>query len=277
MPSAKQYLAARVAERAAVAREDRFGTRGRLFRLWHETPQPPGWVFAIVEPIQKEAVRQVEVLTRTLAAAQSLESSAPVSISSRPSTKTYYAVAITNLRDSPIESLAFDHYRPGSDRPSGGESIEFPGVDPDVRDGHGRIRPGETRELPFSRRIEDAAQLPKVRLRYVFYDDLSFEGAALEREELSRRREQRADDIAFANAVRAELPRISDAELRAFLVQKRTERAAHLLTLKRTPEVSAVDRMIEDLARSPERLREDAAAAIARDEEQRRRLLRHIR
>ena len=117
MPSAKQYLAARVAERAAVAREDRSGTRGRLFRLWHE----------------------------------------------------------------------------------------------------------------------------------------------------------------ITNAVRAELPRISDAELRAFLMQKRTERAAHLLTLKRTPEVSAVDRMIEDLARSPERLREDAAAAIARDEEQRRRLLRHIR
>ena len=266
---AKQYLAARVAERAAVVREDRSGTRGRLFRLWHETPQPPGWVFAVVESIEKEAMRQAEVLNWKVAVPQSLESAAPLLITSRPSTKTDYVVAIRNLRETPIEELAYDYYEPGNDRPSGGVAARA------GRDG--LIAAGQTREFQSSRAIKDPALLPSVKLRYVLFDDLVFEGPASERAELFRRREHLADDIAFANAIRAELAKVPDAELRAFLVKKRTERAAHLLTLKRTPEVSAVDRMIEELARSPERLRESAAAAIADDEQQRQRLLRHVR
>ena len=195
---AKEYLAARAAERAAVAPTDHSGTRGRLFRLWYETPQPPGFVFAIVGSIEKEAARQAEVLTRTLAARQSLESAAPVSIASRPSTRTHHVVAISNLRDSPIEAVAFDHYPPGIDRPSGGVSMDFCTTDPAARDGRGRIAPGETREFPFSRQIPDPGRLPTVRLRYVLFDDLSFEGRGADRDELFRRREDIADDMAFA-------------------------------------------------------------------------------
>jgi hypothetical protein len=40
---------------------------------------------------------------------------------------------------------------------------------------------------------------------------------------------------------------------------------------------SALDLLIEDAARSPARLRETAAATIARVEQQRLRLLRHVR
>lgn len=274
---AKAYLAARVAERSAVALTDHSGTRGRLFRLWRETPQPPGFVFAIVDSIEKEAARQAEVLTRTQAAPQSLESAAPVSIASRPSTRTNYVIAISNLRDSPIEAVAFDHYPYGTDRPSGGESMDFCTTDPAARAGRGRIGPGETREFPFSREIADSAALPKVRLRYVLFDDLSFEGRGADRDELFRRREETADDMAFANGVRAELAKVSDSDLREFLQKRKTERIAHLLALKRLPSAYALDRMIEDAARSPARVRETAAAAIAHDEQQRLRLLRHVR
>jgi hypothetical protein len=253
------------------------GTRGRLFRLWHETPQPPGFVFAIVQSIEKEAARQAEVLTRALAAPQSLESAAPVLIVSRPSTRTHYVIAISNLRDSPIEAVAFDHYPYGTDRPSGGEAMDFCTTDPAARDGRGRIAPGETRELPFSREMRDSATVPEVRLRYVLFDDLSFEGRDADRDELFQRREETADDMAFTNGVRAELANVSDSDLRDFLQKKKTERIARLLSLKRLPSAYTLDRMIEDAGRSPARLRETAAAAIARDEQQRLRLLRHVR
>jgi hypothetical protein len=217
------------------------------------------------------------VLTRTLAARQSLESAAPVSVASRPSTRTHYVVAISNLRDSPIEAVAFDYYLPSIDRPSGGNAMDFCTTDPAARDGRGRIAPGETREFPYSREIPDPGRLPTVRLRYVLFDDLSFEGRGADRDELLGRREDIADDMAFANGVRAELANVSDSDLQQFLQNKKTDRVAHLLSLKRLPSASALDRMIEDAARSPARLRETAAPAIARDDEQRLRLLRHVR
>lgn len=274
---AKEYLAARVAERSAVAPIDHSGTRGRLFRLWHETPQPPGFVFAVVKSIEREAARQADVLTRMLTAPPSLESAAPVSIASRPSTKTVHVVAISNLRDSAIEAVAFDHYLPGSDRPSGGRSMDFCTTDPTARDGRGRIAPGETREFSFSQEIADLARLPNVRLRYVLFDDLSFEGRDTDRDELFRRREELADDLAYANGVRKELANVPDGSLRELLQKRKAERSAYLLSLKRLPSAYALDRMIEDAARSPSQLRETAAAAVARDEEQRLRLRRHVR
>lgn len=274
---AKAFLAARVAERSAVARTDHSGTRGRLFRLWHETPQPPGFVLAIVESIEKEAARQAEVLTPTLPARQSLESASRVSIVSRPSTRTHYVVAIRNLRESPIEAVAFDYFQPGIDRPSGGDAMDFCTTDRATRDGRGRIAPGETREFPFSREIPDPGRLPTVRLRYVLFDDLWFEGRGPDRDELFRRREDIADDMAFANGVRAELANVPDSDLQTFLQNKKTDRIAHLLSLKRLPSAYALDRMIEDAARSPARLRETAAAVVAHDEENRLRLLRHVR
>jgi hypothetical protein len=81
-----------------------------------------GICICVVASIEKEAARQADVLTRTLAAPQSLQSADTVSIAPRPSTKTRYVVAISNLRDSPIEAIAFDHYPLRSDRPRGGES-----------------------------------------------------------------------------------------------------------------------------------------------------------
>jgi hypothetical protein len=274
---AKEDLAARVAERAAVSPTDHSGTRGRLFRLWQQTPQSPGFVFALVESSEKEAARQAELLKRTLAAPQSLESAAPVSIASRQSTKTQYVVAISNLRDSAIEAVAFDHYLSSSDRPSGGQAMDFCTTDPAARDGRGRIARGETREFPFSRETAASATPPRVRLRYVLFDDLSFEGRGADRDELFRRREELADDMAYANGVRAELAKVPDGDLQKFLEKKKTERVAYLLSLKRFPSVYALDRVIEDAARSPARLRETAAAAIAREEEQRLRLRRHVR
>jgi serine/threonine protein kinase len=68
-----------------------------------------------------------------------------------------------------------------------------------------------------------------------------------------------------------------DADRRA-----RFERESHVLAAlnhsqKGMPIASALDRITEDAVRSPERLRETAAAAIARDEEQRLPLRRHVR
>ena len=273
---AKEYLAARVAERSAVANSDHSGVRGHLARLWHQTPQAPGFVLAMVESIEKDMARQAAMLTRAQPP-PSLQSAAPVSLTSRLLTKTHYVVALRNLRDSPIEAVAFDYFEPGSERPSGGQSMDFCTTDPAARDGFGRINPGETRESRFSRDIAHSAAVPKIMLRFVLFDDLSFEGRSADRDELLRRREEIADDMAFANTVRAALANVPAGDLREVLQKKKTERIAHLLSLGRLPRVHALDGMIEDAARSPQRVRETAAAVVAREEEQRRRLLRHVR
>jgi hypothetical protein len=187
------------------------------------------------------------------------------------------ALGIARWRNERREHAEDAKYPYGTDRPSGGESMDFCTTDPAARDGRGRIGPGETREFPFSRETADSATLPKVRLRYLLFDDLSFEGRDADRDELLRRREETADDLAFANGVRAALANVSDSDLRDFLQDKKTERIARLLSLKRLPSTYALDRMIEDAARSPARLRETAAAVIAHDEQQRLRLLRHLR
>ena len=229
----------------------------------------------MIDPIRREAARQLEALTRTLSAPQTLESKLPVSISSQRSVKTEYVVAVKNLRAVPIEALAFEHYAPGHNQASGGQTADFCLAGPDSRSGRGRIAPDETREFAFSTRIDDPSHLPTLKLRYVLFDDLSFEGAAVERDRLFRRREQQADDLAFAAAVLRDLSAGPVQRVEEFLEQKRAEHGRLLLGRARLPDAPHLDRILEVVRRSPERLPETAAAMIQDLERQRERLLRH--
>ena len=268
--NAKQHLAARAAERAVQVSGDPSGIRGRLWRIWIDTPRPPGWLSVAIEPIRREAERQVAVLTQRSTTAQGLESAAPVVLSSKRAALTEYVAVVKNLRDVPIEAIGFELLEPEGRR--SGHTVDYC----TAAGGGGRISPGESREFRLDAKIRDEARLPTLRISFLIFADLVYEGEAAKRDALLRAREQQADDIAFANTARAEAMTKSGSDALAFLVAKRTERDLAMQTQGRQPRLRLLDDLIEQARRSPESLREDSAVAQEL-ERQRGLLLRHMK
>lgn len=277
--NAQQYLAARVAERPAPASSRSAGIRGRVLDIWQPFSRPErGALFARAERVREEAEGHLATLRRTLSLPQTLEAAAPVFVSSDRIVRDEYVASIVNRRDVPIEAVGFEIVPAGEERPSSGQSSDFCLADVEVGPGSsGRIAAGNTREFPVSTAITDASQLPTLRLTFVLFDDLSFEGSVAERDRLFQRREHQADDLAFAHRIRTELAALPADAVHAFLVEKRTERTKQLLAQGRRPDVRSLDEMIEQARRSPEGLRQTDSATIERVEAQRQRLLRHAR
>ena len=139
--------------------------------------------------------------------------------------------------------------------------------------GSGRIQPHEVREVPLGR-SPDAGVL---RLRYVLFDDLSFEGSSEGRDYLLRSREARAADYAFAIDVIAKASAMPPNEARAFVAAKRAE----YVSLPRTKEGIArdahnLDDYIRQLADSPDRAAAGAKSFQDQLERERQRLVRHL-
>lgn len=275
--TAKWHLTARAAERTAQAPRDPSGIRGRLTRIWHESPQPPGWLSAVLEPIRREAQRQHAALTRRPATPPSFEAASPVAVSSQRATLTEFVTSVKNFREVSIEAFGIEMFEPGETRPRGGVSTDFCPIDPSAPGrGNGLIAPGESRELRFGTPVRDSARLPIVRMAFVMFDDLVFEGPAARRDTLLLSRERQADGIAFANAVRAEAAARPAGEALAFLDKKRAERITQLYEQGREPDVRLLDDLINEAKVSPERLRENVAV-VKELERQRQRLLRHLK
>jgi hypothetical protein len=272
--NAKQHLAARAAERAVQVSGDPSGIRGRLWRIWIHTPRPPGWLSAVIDPIRREAERQLAVLTQRSTTAPALESASPVVLSSKRAALTEYVAVVKNLRDVPIEAVGFEILEPGGRR--SGQTADYCTADRASPGGGGRISPGESREFRLDAKIRDEARLPTLRISFVIFADLVYEGEAAKRDALFRAREQQADDIAFANTVRAGAMTKSGADVLAFLVARRAERDLAMQTQGRQPRLRLLDDLIEQAKRSPESLRENSAVAQEL-ERQRGLLLRHLK
>jgi hypothetical protein len=189
------------------------------------------------------------------------------------SAATEHVAVIENLRDIPIEAFGLEHVDPVSGRPTGGQRSDFclaePGPD---TTGRSRIQPKEVREV----RLSGAPGREVVRLSFVLFDDLSFEGRADERDQLLRAREATAADYAVAIDAITRASALPPGEARAFVTARRAERALARRPDGRAHDVSVIDEFIRQLTDSPDRAVAGAKGFLDHIERQRQRLIRHL-
>jgi hypothetical protein len=183
---------------------------------------------------------------------------------------------IENRRTVPIEAYGLELLDPVTRRPRSGRGSDFCNTEQPLEPGSGAIKPGEIREIPLLIPVGPDEALPPVRLSYVIFDDLSYEGDVAPREEALRRREERAADYAFAAAVLGQVAARPASEAQTFLTEKRTERARQLEATGRRGNLMLVDDLLRQAKESTDRFLANAKYMQERFERQRERLLRHL-
>jgi hypothetical protein len=187
------------------------------------TPRPDGWLARVLVHHRDQLMNFRRAMMRPLfhapsAAGQTGASrvgSVAVRVVNEPMTSVF--VTIENLRDVPIEAYEFRVYEsPTQVGPSSGHRSD----NCIVIDGPGeRIQPREVRSI----QLGDRAVTPAGQLRFVLYDDLTFEGSIEARNELFKRRERDAEEYAYWIAALGEARSKPPAEIREFLTTKRRE------------------------------------------------------
>jgi hypothetical protein len=186
---AREYLADRAADSSAHIRDDAGGTQGQLFSLSRNGSS----VLSAVDGVRAGAQQRLNQLQPWASISVDGRKIESVPLTNERAASSRYTVVIENLADTPIEALAYDI----STRTGGqGSSMDFCGVPPGVGRRFGPIAPGETREEPYFREVKEGEDPPAVRLRYVMFENLSFEGSAADRDEVLTNRERSAADAA---------------------------------------------------------------------------------
>ena len=160
----------------------------------NDVSRPPRWIRAVLEHRRAEAQDRLAVLDRPMT--RSLQRPGEVTsvgITSKAAVSRKLYAVVENLRNVPIEALSFGRYAPHDNRFEGGLTSDFCTA-LESPPGHGRIAPGERRELPLSWDRQADGTLPKIALRMVMFDDLRWEGSASERDSVLGQRERRCDD-----------------------------------------------------------------------------------
>ena len=190
------------------------------------------------------------------------------------SAPTEFVATIENLRDVPIEAFGLKLVDPATKRVLLGQGADFCLGEPQPAErGSGRIQPREVREVLLGSSPDGAV----LRLSYVLFDDLSFEGSSEGREELLRRREARAADYTFAIDVISKASAMPPNEARAFVAAKRAEYVSLPRTKGGMPrEADNLDDYLRWLADAPDRAAAGAKQFTDRLERQRQRLVRHL-
>jgi hypothetical protein len=281
-PDVRRFIAARAAERSSDAVADPSGLRQKLLGALRQFP-PGGEVWSALDRIRADAQREFAAISRrppegTPVDAVTLVSS--VAIASQRSTAATFVGAIENLRAVPIEAYEFELVEPGSARVRGSTGTDYCPVEPDLsRRGTGPIQPHELRELPLGGRVKADEPQPRIRLAFVLFDDLSFEGDAAKRDRVLRDRETRAGDYAFMIDVFARAAVLPAADARALVLAKRAERLKQLEEEGRSGHtaVSYLDDVIRESTATPERGPMLAGRLRVTLERQRQQLLRHVR
>jgi hypothetical protein len=188
-------------------------------------------------------------------------------------TKTY-AVAIENLRDMPIEAVGFDELAPDG-RTRGSERVDFCLADPDDRTpGRGRIQPHERREFPVSPQTD---RPPRYTLTLVIFDDLSYEGSIEARDEVLRRRADRAFEYEFAVQALKSVPALAVRGIEGFLTGRRTDWAQRLQEQGKSPGAGGpLEEALRQARESPERFQANVDVYRGAIEQQLARLRRHL-
>ena len=276
----RAYLASRLADRAGqvVQNPNAPEVRWQLQEVLRRYPSGPE-VWSGLEPLRADMQKELAALTTQppagASAAVGAVTSAAILKQDRVTSGTVVAT-IENLRTVPIEAHGLEILDPVTRRPRSGQGADFCNSEPQPEPGSGPIKPGEIREIPLLIPVGPDEALPPVRLAYVIFDDLSYEGAVAPREEALRRREERAADYAFAASVLGQAAGRPASEIQTFLMQKRAERARQLQTAGRRENLMEIDELIRQAKESPDRLLANATYMQERFERQRDRLVRHL-
>ena len=278
-PDLRAYLTSRLADRAGqvVANPNTPGVRWKLQEVLRRYPSGPD-VWSGLDALRADTQRELVALTRQppgIAPATGAVTSVAILTQDRAASGTLVAT-IENLRAVPIEAFRVELLRPTGGGTSGLE-MEFCDSDPSQELGRGPIKPGEIREIPRFGSIGPNDALPSVRLSYVIFDDLSYEGDVAGRDDALRRREERATDYAFVAAVLGQVAGRSAAEVQPFLMEKRAERARQLQASGRTEMLMLIDELIRQAKEAPDRLLANAKSMRERYERQQQRFVRHVK
>ena len=270
-PDLRRHLSDHISERISQVPDDVSGFRNKLQTVLLQHPSRSD-VWRALDRLRLEAQAALTWNTREPAAGSrggvgDVISSAAISRQEQIETTTY-DVAIENLRGVPIEAVGFETFDPATNRPKGGQtsdSWEHPVL---------MIQPKEIRKLSFFSDVNPLAP-PALRLTFVLFDDLSFEGSTAARDELFRHREAQADEYAHGIAVVKQIAALPPGEVEAFLVAKRAERARQVFSEGRRDYFPLLDGLIREAKSAPERFVAGAKARADHMERQRQRLLRH--
>jgi hypothetical protein len=273
---ARAFLTARLVERASQAVKDSSTVRSRLQRVLQQYPSGPDVWFPL-DRLRADARRELAALPPeppTLSTTSgAADPSAGVGLSWKPSAAKEFVAVVENLRDVPIEAYRLEVVDPVTARPRSAQGSDFClGERTPIERGRGRIEPHEPREVFLGSTVRDGI----LRLSFVLFDDLSFEGSPEQRDELLKDREARAADYAYAVDVIAKASELPPNEARAFAIAKRAERATLRQAGGRTSDVSPIDEYIRQLTESPERATANAKGFSELLERQRQRLIRHV-
>jgi hypothetical protein len=277
-PDVRSYLAMRAKERAGQVTRDFSGIGDKLQTVLRgSTSGPDEW--RRFDRLLVEARTERALLTRRPSATETSPATRPVTsvtIESQHRTgTTAYVASVENLRNVEIEAFGFELVDAVSARPTSAQRHDFCLAEPEGR-GDGRLAPYETREFQLGVTPDPNEPLPLIRITFVLYDDLSFEGRAADRDDLLRDREGRADDYAFALAALAKAAALPPDQAPAFLAAKRAERARQLQTEGRNGDLYTLDDLIRQANASPERIGQIAQSMHEVLERQRSRLVRHL-
>jgi hypothetical protein len=273
----RRYLSDRASERAGVAPTDPSGVRTKLAGAFYRHPSGPD-VWDAVDRVRVETQAALAWMTRELpgtATARVVETVSSAAIAAQELAKTStFVAAIENLRDVPIEAVGFEVLEQGSNRRPSSRRFDYCLAAEQGRR-PGRIQPKEIREEAFGMDANPDKPLPGVRLSYVLFDDLSFEGATDYRDELFRSREVQADDYASGIAALRQIATVKASEVDAFLTSKRAERARQLQTEGRRGDLLILDNLIRNAKQSTAQFLTGAKARLESLERAHQRLIRH--
>jgi hypothetical protein len=195
-PDLRRYLSERAIERAGQVTSDVSGVRRKLQEVLQRYPSGPD-VWIGLDRLRDETLAELAKVTRQPsggAGGGAVDAVSSVAIvAQEQGTTTTYVAAIENLRGAPIEAMGFEVLEPGSSRVQGGQTSDFCGG--------GGIQPKEIREMSFGSRVDPNA-LPVVRLTFLLFGDLSFEGSMVHRDELLRHREKTGRKCSPAGAAK---------------------------------------------------------------------------
>jgi hypothetical protein len=274
-PDARAFLAERLLERGRQAANDPSTVRSRLQRVLDEYAFGPQ-IWMPLDRLRADVRRELAALPpeppSRADGPDAAGSIAGVVLSWERSSAKEFVAVIENLRDVPIEAYGLQLVDPVTARPRSAHRSDFCLSEREpIERGRGRIQPRETREVFLGSKPGDAI----LRLSFVLFDDLSFEGSPAERDDLLQEREARGADYAYAIDVIAKASALPPAEARAFAAAKRAERAGLARTGFHTADVSPLDEYIRQLTESPERAAANAKPFSEFLERQRQRLVRH--
>ena len=269
-PELRRYLAEHSVQRAGEVPRDPSGVSAKLQAVLQRHPAGPD----VWDALDRLRIETQAALARAAREPSNLTgrggvdavSSAVITAQAHVGT-TSFVVAIENLRGRAIEAVGFEDYDPATNRPRGGQTADFCVSDR-------LIQPKEVREMFSSAGVNTNAP-PAVRLTFVLYDDLSFEGSTEARDELLRRREIQADEYAHAIATVKQVAALPPEQVEGFLLARRAERAKQLMSEGRRGETHVLEQLLREASATPGHFLAGAGARAESLERAHQRLLRH--